>query len=177
VEGDRSATIAWNAADWKKSPSRWWIEADESEIAQRKAAIAEQARLITEEDKAERDRANESPDPAGSGCPPGGWGRHSDAEAGRVRDSHETRDANAAQGAVAGPAGVRAKRPWKSRASTRVGGGSDRPEFYISLAAEERFGIIRLRPGRVRVVEKLTVVPVTKRRWKSRAGRDFSPAG
>src|SRR5262245_18151542 len=40
---------------------------------------------------------------------------------------------------------------------------SDRPEFYISLAAEERFGIIRLTPSKgVRIVERLTIIPVTK---------------
>jgi hypothetical protein len=40
---------------------------------------------------------------------------------------------------------------------------SDRPEFYIRLSREERFGIFRLseRKGN-RVVEKLTIVPVTK---------------
>jgi hypothetical protein len=40
---------------------------------------------------------------------------------------------------------------------------SDRPEFYIRLSREERFGILRLseRKGN-RVVEKLTIVPVTK---------------
>ena len=41
--------------------------------------------------------------------------------------------------------------------------GSDRPEFYIRLAAEERFGILHLTPKKgVRVVEKWTIVPVTQ---------------
>lgn len=36
-------------------------------------------------------------------------------------------------------------------------------EFYIQVSAEERLGIVQLTPARgVRVVEKLTVVPVTK---------------
>jgi hypothetical protein len=36
-------------------------------------------------------------------------------------------------------------------------------EFYIQLANQERFGIIRLKPERdLRVVEKITIVPVTK---------------
>ena len=40
---------------------------------------------------------------------------------------------------------------------------SDRPEFYISLSAEERFGIIRLKPAKgVRIVERLTILPVVK---------------
>ena len=39
----------------------------------------------------------------------------------------------------------------------------DRPEFYIRLAAEERFGIFRLKTQNgVRVVEKVSIIPVTK---------------
>lgn len=38
-----------------------------------------------------------------------------------------------------------------------------RPEFYIRLAAEERFGMVRMGEHKGnRVVEKLTIVPVTK---------------
>jgi hypothetical protein len=37
-----------------------------------------------------------------------------------------------------------------------------RPEFYIRLAAEERFGLIRLAPKKgARIVQKWTIVPVT----------------
>lgn len=40
---------------------------------------------------------------------------------------------------------------------------SDRPEFYIRLAAEERFGIARLKPGKTsRIVQTWSIVPVTK---------------
>jgi hypothetical protein len=40
---------------------------------------------------------------------------------------------------------------------------SERPEFYIRLAAEERFQIIRLAPTKItRVVQKWDIVPVTK---------------
>ncbi|HTQ57732.1 MAG TPA: hypothetical protein VMI94_24865 [Bryobacteraceae bacterium] len=36
-------------------------------------------------------------------------------------------------------------------------------EFYIQLSSEERFGIVKLTPGHnMRVVEKMTIVPVTK---------------
>ena len=39
----------------------------------------------------------------------------------------------------------------------------ERPEFYIRLAAEERFGMLRLRPDKgARFVQKWNVVPVTK---------------
>jgi len=40
---------------------------------------------------------------------------------------------------------------------------SDRPEFYIRLAADERFGIIRLGAKKgARVVQKWSILPVTK---------------
>ncbi|MGH9660817.1 MAG: hypothetical protein ACRD96_19875, partial [Bryobacteraceae bacterium] len=40
---------------------------------------------------------------------------------------------------------------------------SERPEFYITLSAEQRFGIVRLGAKKgVRIVERLTYVPVTK---------------
>jgi hypothetical protein len=39
----------------------------------------------------------------------------------------------------------------------------DRPEFYFRLSAEERFGLIKLTPKKgSRVVENLTIIPVTK---------------
>jgi hypothetical protein len=39
---------------------------------------------------------------------------------------------------------------------------TDRPEFYLVLSAQQRFGIFRLTPRKgVRIVEKLTFIPVT----------------
>ena len=41
--------------------------------------------------------------------------------------------------------------------------GAERPEFYIRLAREERFGIVRLTPKKgARVVQKWTIIPITK---------------
>lgn len=40
---------------------------------------------------------------------------------------------------------------------------NERPDFYIRLSAEERFGILRLKPGKVnRLVETLNIIPVSK---------------
>ena len=40
---------------------------------------------------------------------------------------------------------------------------SDAPEFYIQIEREERFGIVRLIPHEnVRIAEKLTIIPVSK---------------
>jgi hypothetical protein len=39
----------------------------------------------------------------------------------------------------------------------------DRPDFYIRLAAEERFGIVRLKPAKqTRIVQTWNIIPVTK---------------
>ncbi|MEO8127311.1 MAG: hypothetical protein ABI822_09480 [Bryobacteraceae bacterium] len=39
----------------------------------------------------------------------------------------------------------------------------DRPDFYIRLAAEERFGILRLKPGKLtRLVQTWNILPITK---------------
>jgi hypothetical protein len=39
----------------------------------------------------------------------------------------------------------------------------DRPEFYIRLAAEERFGIARMKPAKAsRIVQTWSIIPVTK---------------
>lgn len=40
---------------------------------------------------------------------------------------------------------------------------SNRPEFYIRLAAEERFGLVRLEKKKgTRVVDKISIIPITK---------------
>jgi len=40
---------------------------------------------------------------------------------------------------------------------------SDRPELYIRLVADERFGLVRLGPKKgARVVQKWTIIPITK---------------
>jgi hypothetical protein len=40
---------------------------------------------------------------------------------------------------------------------------SDRPDLYIQLSAEERFGIIKLNPKKgLRIAERLTIIPVSK---------------
>jgi len=122
------------------------LKRTESEIAQRKAAIAEQARLITERTRPERDRAERNrQDPAGSGVHLAvGEGIQTLKQA--ESEIHTKQGTQTCQGAVAGSAGV-------GKATVEIKGEHSlwrcfgRPEFYISLAAEERFGIISTPAG------------------------------
>jgi hypothetical protein len=164
VESGRVRYYSIERSDWEEIPLALVdLKRTETEIAQRQAAIAEQAKIITEEDKAERDRANEvAKVPQGPGVHlvvGDGIRTLKPAES----EVHTNKGRNVLKvlspiPLVSGKATLEIK---GEHSSTKV--TSDRPEFYISLSAEERFGIIRIKPAKaVRIVEKLTVVPVTK---------------
>ena len=164
VESDRVRYYSIDRSDWEEIPVALVdLKRTESEIAGRQADLAEQAKIITAEDKAERDRANEvAKVPQGPGvhlAVGDGIRTLKPAES----EVHTNKGRNVLKvlspvPLVSGKATLEIK---GEHSPTKV--TSDRPEFYISLSAEERFGIIRIRPGKaVRIVEKLTVVPVTK---------------
>jgi len=164
VEAGRVRYYSVERSDWEEIPLELAdLKRTETEVAQRQAAIAEQAKIITEEDKAERDRANEVakvPQGPGVHLAVGDGIRTLKAAESEV---HTNKGRNVLKvlspvPLISGKATLEIK---GEHSQTKV--TSDRPEFYISLSAEERFGIIRIRPGKaVRIVEKLTVVPVTK---------------
>ena len=63
----------------------------------------------------------------------------------------------------------REKQPssWTGRTPPRH--RQSQPEFYIRLSDDERFGIVRLgEHKRNRVVEKLTIIRLLRKPWKSR---------
>jgi hypothetical protein len=164
VESGRVRYYSIERSDWEEIPVALVdLKRTETEVAQRQAAISEQAKIITEEDKAERDRANEvAKVPQGPGVHlvvGDGIRTLKPAES----EVHTNKGRNVLKvlspiPLVSGKATLEIK---GEHSSTKV--TSDRPEFYISLSAEERFGIIRIKPAKaVRIVEKLTVVPVTK---------------
>src|SRR5207248_2420762 len=118
------------------------LKRTEEETKARQAAIAEEAKLITAEDKAERERANEvSRVPAGPGVHlVVGNGVHTlDLAESEV---HTSKGRTVLQvlspvPLISGKGTVEIK---GEHSLNKV--KSDRPEFYISLAREERFGMI-----------------------------------
>jgi hypothetical protein len=164
VEADRVRYYSVERSDWEEVPLALVdLKRTEDETKARQAAIAEEAKLITAEDKAERERANEvTKVPAGPGVHlVVGDGIHTLDPA--ESEVHTSKGRTVLQvlspvPLVSGKGTVEIK---GEHSLNKV--KSDRPEFYISLAREERFGMIRLKPEKgVRIVERLTHVPVTK---------------
>jgi len=164
VEAGRVRYYSVERGDWEEVPlSLVDLKRTEAETSQRQAALEEEAKIITAEDKAERARLNEV------AKVPQGPGVHL-----VVGDGISTlKQAESEVHTSKGRSVLKAVAPipivsGKGTVELRMGHSlnkitTNRPEFYISLAAEERFGIIRLTPSKgVRIVERLTIMPVTK---------------
>jgi hypothetical protein len=164
VEADRVRYYSVERSDWEEIPLTLVdLKRTETETAQRQAALAEEAKMITAEDKAERERANEvAKIPQGPGVHLVAGDKittlkQAETEV-HTNKGRSILKAVAPVPIVTGKATVEIKGEHSLNKVT-----SERPEFYISLAAEERFGIIRLSPSKgVRIVERLTIMPVTK---------------
>jgi hypothetical protein len=164
VEGNKVRYYSIERSDWEEVPLALVdLKRTEAETKQRQAAIDEEAKIISAEDKAERERLNEiTKVPQGPGVHlVVGDGIRTLKQAESEVHTNKGRSvlkAVAPIPIVSGKATVEMKGEHSLNKVT-----SERPEFYISLAAEERFGIIRLKPEKgVRIVERLTIVPVTK---------------
>jgi hypothetical protein len=164
VDGDRVRYYSVERGDWEEIPLDLVdLKRTEEETKSRQAAIAEEAKIITAEDKAERERANEV---AKIPLTPGVYMVIGDKLQTLKQGESEVHN-NKGRSVlkvlspvpmVSGKATVETK---GEHSLAKV--VNSRPEFYIVLAAEERFGIIKLKPEKgVRVVERLTIVPVTK---------------
>ena len=164
VEADRVRYYSLERSDWEEIPLTLVdLKRTETESTERQAALAEEAKMITAEDKAERDRANEvAKIPQGPGVHLVAGDKittlkQAESEV-HTNKGRSILKAVAPIPIVAGKATVEIKGEHSLNKVT-----SDRPEFYIGLAAEERFGIIRLTPAKgIRIVERLTIMPVTK---------------
>jgi hypothetical protein len=164
VDADRVRYYSIERGDWEEVPlSLVDLKRTEEETKARQAKIDEEAKLLTAEDKAERERANEvAKVPQGPGVHlVVGDGIYTLKQA--ESEMHTSKGRTVLQvlspiPMVPGKGTVEMKGEHSLNKVT-----NDRPEFYISLASEERFGIIRLKSEKgVRIVERLSFVPVTK---------------
>jgi hypothetical protein len=164
VEQDRVRFYSVERSQWEEIPLELVdLKRTEQEAAQRKAQLAEEARILSEEDHAEREKASElSKIPVDSGVYQVVDGKlriFKLAESKvRTRKGRSILKAVAPIPIVAGKGTLELE---GERSAYFV--DTDRPEFYIVLATPERFGIFKLTPAKgVRIVEKLTFVPVSR---------------
>ena len=164
VEGDRVRYYSVERSDWEEIPlSLTDLKRTEAEIAKREEARREEAAVLDAEEQAEREIRREVdrvPQESGVYLVEGEQMRTI-----RQAESKVVTDKKRSVLKILSPIPVVA-----GKATVELDGErsanlvtTDRPEFYIRLACDERFGIVRLAPKKgARVVQKWSIVPVTK---------------
>lgn len=165
VEGDRVRFYSVERSDWEQIPLELVdLKRTEAETAQRKQTLAEEAKVLAAEEKVERELQDET-----SKIPqnPGVYQLTAKKEllilhlAESKVHGNKRRSILKAMSPIpifAGKATLELDQPHATYVVNQ-----DRPEFYIQLSAEERFGIFRLTPkDGIRIVEKLTIIPISK---------------
>lgn len=165
VQEDRVHYYSVERSDWEDIPLDLVdLKRTEGEIAAHKAAVAEENKMVIAEEKVVQEQKNEV--------------RKIPQDPGvyQLIDGKELRIMQLAESKMHTD---KKRSVWKALSPLPIVSGkatleidnphaayiveNDTPEFYIQLSAEEEFGIIRLTPkGDVRIVEKMTVVPVSK---------------
>jgi hypothetical protein len=164
VVSDRVRYYSTERGEWEELPLDLVdLKKTESEIKQREASIREESKAVEAEEKAEREAAREI-----SLVPqePGVYFISGDKV--QVIKQAEPKVVNN-KGRhllkLASPIPLVTDKSWfelDGLHSSNVYADA-RPEFYIRLAAEERFGMVRMGEHKGnRVVEKLTIIPVSK---------------
>jgi hypothetical protein len=164
VKLDRVHYYSVERSDWEEIPLELVdLKRTQTEETQRKAAIAEEAKILSVEDKVERELQEEV---AKIPQNPGVYQLianelkifHLAESKVHTNKGRSVLKAMAPIPIVAGKATLEIEPAHSLNIVT-----SATPEFYIQLSQEERFGIFRLTPHLgVRIVEKLTIIPVTK---------------
>ncbi len=164
VEGDRVKFYSTDRDDWEEIPLELAdLKKTEAEIQARKAVMSEDSKADAEEDKAERAAAHQirmvPPDP-------GAYAVKGEAivpmKVGEVAAvNNKRRSVLKVLSPIPMVTGKATLEMNGAHSQTTVSGNI--PEFYLRLSEEERFGIIKMgEHNGNRVVEKLTIVPVTK---------------
>ena len=163
VEGDRVRYYSAERSEWEEIPLALVdLKRTDSEVAERKKAIEDETRALAEEDKAERalqDEILKIPQNPGVYILEG-------KEARKFKAAESTVHTNKGRSVLKAIAPIpivtgKATLEINEAHSLNVL-NQDRPELYIQLERDERFGIVKLTPQRgVRIVEKITTIPVT----------------
>ncbi len=164
VESDRVRFYSVERSQWEEIPLDLVdLKRTEAEVAQRKATLDEEAKAISQEDKAERamrDEIAKIPRDPGVYYVAGNTVKVIKAAESKV---HTNKGRNVLK--VISPIPV-----VSGKATLEIDGEhsanvltNPEQEFYVQLSDQENFGIIRLAAERgVRIAEKITIVPVTK---------------
>lgn len=163
-KGDRVRYYSVERADWEEIPLALVdLKRTEDAIHEHEAESKREAAEIDAEEKAERAERDEiARIPVENGVyliDAGKMRSVKQAESKTINDrKRSVLKAVSPIPIVAGKASVELE---GTQSATQV--TMNRPEFYIRLANDERFGIIRLNPTKTaRVVEKVSTMPVTK---------------
>lgn len=164
VEADRVSFYSVERSQWEEIPLDLVdLKRTEAETAERQAQVADEAKVVAEEEHAQRQiRAEVAKIPRDPGVY---YVEDDTVKSAKVGESkvHTNKGRSVLQVLSPIPA-------VSGKATLELDGlhsqnvfANPEQEFYIQLSAEERFGIVKLTPGKgVRIVEKITVVPVTK---------------
>lgn len=165
VKGDRVRFYSVERSEWEEVPAELVdLKRTEEETSRRKTEVAVEAKVLSEEDHAERQLQNEVtkiPQNPGVYYLEGNQAKSIKLAESTVH-TNKGRSILKALSPVPIVAG-KATLELEGKHSANVFHNAQQ-EFYIQLSAEQRFGILKLTADKapVRVVEKLTIVPVSK---------------
>lgn len=161
---DRVRYYSVERGDWEEIPLDLVdLKKTQGEIKSREESLKKDAEIMAAEEKAERDQQREL-----SRIPQGAGVYMVEGEQIRTIKAAESKIVSNKRRSV-----LKALSPIpivSGKATVELDGPNSanlvsaaRPEFYIRLSAEERFGIVKLLPGKgTRIVQKWDIIPVTK---------------
>jgi hypothetical protein len=165
VEGDRVRFYSVERGDWEEIPKELTdLKKTEAELADRDREIKEEAKVIDEEDKAERAARKEIarvPQETGVYLVEGEGELKALKQAEIKIVNNKRRNVLKALSPIPIVSGKATAEIDGLTSPTAV--ASNRPEFYFRLVQDERFGIVRLKALKMsRLVETWNIIPVTK---------------